>query len=147
MAEPLKSRPLFGAVNLDPAAMMACVTQVPASDSRVDSLFADVIGQLADKWTMRVIEALAHERELRFSRLSKAIPGVSQKMLTQTLRKMERDGLVTRTVYAAVPPRVEYSLTDLGRSLGAAFAGVWLWAAKNLELIEAARTAFAEREI
>jgi DNA-binding HxlR family transcriptional regulator len=63
-------------------------------------------------------------------------------MLTQTLRHMERDGLVTRTVYAVVPPKVEYNLTPLGMSLGAAFCGVWVWAAENLKHVEQARSKF-----
>ena len=66
-------------------------------------------------------------------------------MLTQTLRQMERDGLVTRKVFAVVPPKVEYKLTALGMSLGAAFCGVWIWAAENLEQIEHARRRFDEK--
>ena len=62
-----------------------------------------------------------------------------------TLRQMERDGLVVRTVHPVIPPRVEYRLTDLGSSLGAAFCGVWIWAEQNLERVEAARRAFDER--
>jgi DNA-binding HxlR family transcriptional regulator len=70
------------------------------------------------------------------------VEGVSQKMLTQTLRHMERDGLLTRTVHPVVPPKVEYKLTQLGLSLGAAFCGVWIWAAKNLDQVEKARVEF-----
>jgi DNA-binding HxlR family transcriptional regulator len=66
-------------------------------------------------------------------------------MLTQTLRQMERDGLVTRTIYPVVPPKVEYQLTVLGLSLGAAFCGVWVWAAENLAQVEQARRAFDRR--
>lgn len=66
-------------------------------------------------------------------------------MLTQTLRQMERDGLVCRTVHAVVPPRVDYRLTDLGRSLGEAFCGVWIWAEKYLGTVAAAREAFDSR--
>jgi DNA-binding HxlR family transcriptional regulator len=66
-------------------------------------------------------------------------------MLTQTLRQMERDGLVTRTVYPVVPPKVEYKLTQLGMSLGAAFCGVWVWAEENLNQVEQARCAFDEK--
>ncbi|WP_010172124.1 MULTISPECIES: winged helix-turn-helix transcriptional regulator [unclassified Pseudomonas] len=79
---------------------------------------------------------------LRFTRLSERVGGISQKMLTQTLRGMERDGLVVRKVYPVVPPKVEYSLTTLGFTLGAAFCGVWVWAADNLEEIEQARADF-----
>ena len=66
-------------------------------------------------------------------------------MLTQTLRQMERDGLLVRTVHPVVPPKVEYKLTDLGLSLGAAFCGVWVWAEANLERIEEARNTFDEK--
>ena len=84
----------------------------------------ELIGRVADKWTMLILEVLAEKGELRFTRLSELVVGVSQKMLTQTLRQMERDGLLTRTVHPVVPPKVEYKLTDLGLSLGAAFCGV-----------------------
>ena len=67
-------------------------------------------------------------------------------MLTQTLRAMERDGLVIRTVHPVIPPKVEYRLTELGGTLAEAFCGVWVWAARNLEQIEAARDAFDGRE-
>jgi DNA-binding HxlR family transcriptional regulator len=73
------------------------------------------------------------------------VEGVSQKMLTQTLRHMERDGLFTRTVHPVVPPKVEYKLTQLGLSLGAAFCGVWVWAAENLKHVEQARVEFDEK--
>jgi DNA-binding HxlR family transcriptional regulator len=111
-------------------------------DPRISALVNDLIGRVADKWTMLILEVLAEKGELRFTRLSEAIDGVSQKMLTQTLRQMERDGLLIRTVHPVVPPRVEYKLTTLGLSLGAAFCGVWIWASDNLEQVEKARRAF-----
>ena len=111
-------------------------------DPRVDALVTDVIGRVADKWTMLILEVLSEHEHLRFTQVGKLVPGISQKMLTQTLRQMERDGLVTRTVHPVIPPRVDYRLTDLGESLGAAFCGVWLWAEANLERIEAARESF-----
>lgn len=114
----------------------------PDSDPRVDALVNDVIGQVADKWTMLILEALADNGELRFTQVGRQVPGISQKMLTQTLRQMERDGLVERTVHAVIPPRVEYKLTELGYSLGEAFCGVWTWAEGNLARIEAARERF-----
>jgi DNA-binding HxlR family transcriptional regulator len=116
-----------------------------AVDPRVDALVTDVIGRVADKWTMLILEALAEHEHLRFTQVGKLVPGISQKMLTQTLRQMERDGLVDRTVHAVIPPRVDYRLTDLGESLGAAFCGVWLWAEANIERIEAARAGFDAR--
>lgn len=111
-------------------------------DPRLNALVMDLIGRVADKWTMTVLEVLIEAGVLRFTRLSEAVPGISQKMLTQTLRQMERDGLLVRTVHPVVPPRVEYRLTDLGMSLGAAFCGVWTWAEEHLERIEAARKSF-----
>ncbi|OAN57101.1 winged helix-turn-helix transcriptional regulator [Sphingomonas sp. TDK1] len=117
----------------------------PDLDPRVEALVTEVIGRVADKWTMLILETLIERGELRFTQIGKAVPGISQKMLTQTLRQMERDGLLTRTVHAVVPPRVDYRLTDLGGSLAEAFCGVWLWAAANLERIDAARAAFDER--
>ena len=77
-----------------------------------------MIGRVADKWTMLILEVLADHGELRFTRVGRLVPGISQKMLTQTLRQMERDGLVTRTIHPMIPPRVEYRLTELGMSLG-----------------------------
>ena len=114
----------------------------PDSDPRVDELVNDVIGQVADKWTMLILEVLADHGELRFTQVGRQVPGISQKMLTQTLRQMERDGLVQRTVHPVIPPRVEYKLTDLGYGLGKAFCGVWTWAEDNLARIEAARARF-----
>ena len=97
---------------------------------------------MADKWTMILLEVLAEHGELRFTRLGELAGGISQKMLTQTLRQMERDGLVVRTIHPVIPPKVEYRLTELGLSLGAAFCGVWIWAEENLARIEEARRAF-----
>lgn len=114
----------------------------PDSDPRIDALVNDVIGQVADKWTMLILEALADHGELRFTQVGRQVPGISQKMLTQTLRQMERDGLVHRTVHPVIPPRVDYKLTELGYGLGEAFCGVWTWAEHNLERIEAARARF-----
>jgi DNA-binding HxlR family transcriptional regulator len=84
---------------------------------------------------------------LRFSRIADAVAGISQKMLTQTLRAMERDGMITRTVHPVVPPKVEYKLTDLGFTLGAAFCGVWVWASENLVGVERARATFDAKSI
>src|SRR5437588_5554596 len=98
-----------------------------------------VLSRIADKWTMLVITLLAEEEMLRFSELRRQIEGISQKMLTQTLRGLERDGLLTRTVYATVPVTVEYRLTDLGRSLGDTVGAIRSWAYANMDEIEAAR--------
>ena len=116
--------------------------EYPPVTPEVEALVHDVIGQVADKWTMLVLEALQEHGVLRFTEVARAVGGVSQKMLTQTLRQMERDGLVARTVHPVIPPRVEYRLTELGLSLGAAFCGVWQGAEENLRRIEAARARF-----
>lgn len=118
----------------------------PDSDPRLDALVNDVIGRVADKWTMLILEELAGHGELRFTQIGRQVPGISQKMLTQTLRQMERDGLVERTVHPVIPPRVDYRLTDLGLSLGEAFCGVWTWAEANIERIETARADFDARK-
>lgn len=122
----------------------ACAAD-PAVDPAVEALVHAIIGRVADKWTMLVLEVLADHEALRFTQLARRVGGVSQKMLTQTLRHMERDGLLTRTVHPVVPPRVDYALTPLGLSLGAAFCGVWEWADANQGAVEAARRAFDAR--
>ncbi len=112
-----------------------------ASSPEIDRLVEEVIGRVADKWTLLLLETLSQHGVVRFSRLAGLIHGISQKMLTQTLRRMEGDGFVTRTVYPVVPPRVEYALTPLGESLGLAFCGVWQWAEAHHEELEARRAA------
>ena len=114
------------------------------SDPELEALVREIIGRVADKWTMLVLEALEEHGQMRFTRLGESIGGVSQKMLTKTLRQMEADGLVSRTVFPVIPPRVEYELTILGHSLGEAFCGVWIWAERNREAIEKARKKFRE---
>ena len=115
------------------------------SDPELDALVREIIGRVADKWTMLILETLEEYGRLRFTRLGELVGGISQKMLTKTVRQMEQDGLVVRTVYPVIPPRVEYELTDMGRSLSAAFCGVWHWAERHREAIEVARAAFRER--
>ncbi|KAB1072285.1 winged helix-turn-helix transcriptional regulator [Methylobacterium planeticum] len=114
-------------------------------DPAVEALVHDVIGQVADKWTMLILETLEERGTLRFTQIGKAVFGISQKMLTQTLRQMERDGLVTRTVHPVIPPHVDYTLTGLGESLSAAFCGVWIWAETHYAEVQAARQAFTLR--
>jgi DNA-binding HxlR family transcriptional regulator len=134
----------FTAEQIAKARFYAAQTPPDDLDPKIEALVKDLIGRVADKWTMLILEVLAEKKELRFTRLSELVEGISQKMLTQTLRQMERDGLVTRTVYAVVPPKVEYKLTPLGMSLGAAFCGVWVWAAENLGDVEQARRSSME---
>ena len=107
-----------------------------------EALVRDILGRIADKWTLLVIDALEGEDAVRFSALRRRVGGVSQKMLTKTLRQLERDGLVARHVHPVVPPRVEYRLTALGESLGAAVCSIWTWAGDNIASVEEARRAY-----
>jgi DNA-binding HxlR family transcriptional regulator len=103
------------------------------------------LDRIADKWTALVIYALAGGTK-RSGELRRAVSGISQKMLTQTLRSLEDDGLVARKVYPVVPPMVEYSLTPLGRSLTEPLQAICHWAEKNLPALEAARARSAKQK-
>ena len=103
-----------------------------------------VIDHLADKWAVLIIGQLANGT-MRFAELFRAIDGVSQKMLTVTLRDLERDGLVSRKLYASVPPKVEYSLTPLGGSLSNQVEELCHWAEAHMEQIVSARENFDKR--
>jgi len=105
----------------------------------------EVLDLIADKWTLLVIEVLSEEGEMRFTRLQKRVGGISQKMLTKTLRQMERSGLVTRHVHPVIPPHVDYRITELGETLGEAVCGIWEWKERNQERVAAARAAFDAR--
>lgn len=100
-----------------------------------------VLQHIADKWTVLIICALTGQT-LRFGELKREIEGISQKMLTQVLRGLERDGLVRRTVYATVPPKVEYSLTNLGQSLVEILEPFHNWLSVNMDSVLTARAAF-----
>ena len=118
-------------------------TGTASSDGRFDVLAAacptrQVVNRIGDRWSLLVLYAL-EGRTLRFQQLRRAVEGISQKMLTQTLRTLERDGLLTRTVYASVPPKVEYALTPLGAGLSGPVATIREWAYTNMDDIEAAR--------
>lgn len=108
-------------------------------DPRVEALVTEVIGRVADKWTMLILDVLAEQGELRFTQIGREVPGISQKMLTQTLRSLERDGLVTRTVVPTVPVTVTYELTDLGRSLYATVRDLKIWAQQHMDEVAAHR--------
>jgi DNA-binding HxlR family transcriptional regulator len=97
-----------------------------------------VLDRIADKWTALIIQVLAQGTK-RYVELQRDIGGISQKMLTQTLRSLERDGLVQRTVYPVVPPKVEYSLTRLGRTLIEPLQGLCGWSEKHLHELQANR--------
>jgi DNA-binding HxlR family transcriptional regulator len=100
--------------------------EYPDLDPKVEVLVQDLIGRVADRWTMIILEVLVEHGTLRFTQLGRLVTGISQKMLTQTIRQMERDGLLTRKVYPVVPPKVEYALTEMGLTLSGAFCGVWV---------------------
>lgn len=100
-----------------------------------------VMAQVGDKWSILVLTGLKQAR-MRFSQLKRTIPDISQRMLTKTLRSLERDGLVLRTVTPTVPPRVDYELTDLGRSLVKMLEPVAQWSLENREAVAKARYAF-----
>ncbi len=104
-------------------------------------IIRDVLNRIGDKWSLLVIGTL-DQRRMRFGELQRHIPGISQRMLTLTLRQLERDGLVTRTAHAEVPPRVEYELTPMGNTLIEPSLALATWAIENYPEIEAARTAF-----
>jgi len=104
-----------------------------------EALVRETLERVADKWTLLVIDVLGESGELRFTRLRERVGGVSQKMLTKTLRQLERDGLVTRRVQPVVPPRVDYKLTPLGMSLGESVCGIWTWVEKHMKDVERAR--------
>jgi len=123
---------------------LPCPAPPAETDPKLEALVREIIERVADKWTMLVLEVLEENGVVRFTRLGELVGDISQKMLTKTVRQMERDGLVTRTVHPVIPPKVEYQLTELGHSLGAAFCGVWIWAEKHSEEIARARKAFGE---
>ncbi|KRB78907.1 winged helix-turn-helix transcriptional regulator [Noviherbaspirillum sp. Root189] len=114
-------------------------------DPEVNNLVREIMARVADKWTMLALEVLAEHGRLRFTRIGELIGDISQKMLTKTLRQMEADGLILREIYPVIPPKVEYELTEMGRTLGAAFCGVWLWAEENREAVMKARQEFQAR--
>ncbi|MDQ4026108.1 MAG: helix-turn-helix transcriptional regulator, partial [Actinomycetota bacterium] len=113
-------------------------------DAREDCEVRQILDRVADKWSLLAI-ALLDGRTLRFSELQRKIDGISQRMLTVTLRQLERDGLVTRTVYPVVPPRVEYSLTPLGCTLLSTIQSLVTWTEEHQAEIAAARADYDAR--
>lgn len=107
-------------------------------------VISTLLSRIGDKWTVLVVTTLANGSK-RFNELRREIPTVSQRMLTLTLRNLERDGLVSRTVTPSIPPRVDYELTDLGRSLWQPVEALGSWARDHLAEIEAAKRRFDER--
>ena len=125
---------------------MTAAQQRERAKHEFDAFLADcpsrlVLDRISDKWVPLVMVALSAGPQ-RYSQLARTIAGVSQKMLTQTLRTLERDGLVTRTVTATVPVTVTYELTELGRSLHDVLAGLKAWAETHMESVLAARASY-----
>src|SRR3954464_9027913 len=100
-----------------------------------------LLSRIGDKWTVLVVQTLG-DGSKRFNELRREIPSVSQRMLTLTLRNLERDGIVSRTVTPTIPPRVDYELTELGQSLQKPIAELAQWALDNIEAIHGAQSAF-----
>ena len=124
-----------------------------ATREKVNSHFSDgkktfncpitnVLDRISDKWSIHAIITLGKAEKLRFNELMKSIHGISQRMLTVTLRNLEQDGIVTRKIFPEIPPRVEYQLTDLARSLLFQFIQLSEWATSNMDEIFAARERF-----
>jgi DNA-binding HxlR family transcriptional regulator len=114
---------------------------VLGSPYRADCPTRRILDRIGDRWTVLIVGVLA-DGDARFSELRRRIEGVSQKMLTQTLRGLERDGLVRRTVYPEVPVRVEYALTDAGRTLQGPLRALQEWAIEHLTDVSASQQAF-----
>ena len=105
----------------------------------------ELLSRVGDTWSVYVLHVLAGAGTMRFNELRKQVSGISQRMLTVTLRGLERDGMVSRTVYPVVPPRVEYSLTPLGKTLTGLVCGLVEWSGSHLREVDKARAAYDKR--
>jgi DNA-binding HxlR family transcriptional regulator len=123
--------------------------QPAALTAHHDCEFREMLGHMGDKWSLLVIAMLEQRptQRARFSELKRSIPGISQRMLTATLRSLERDGLLMRDVYAEVPPRVEYELTPLGKMFMQPVRALVTWLQMNWSAIRAARDTFDRRSL
>src|ERR1700738_2944803 len=104
----------------------------------------ETLARIGDKWTVLVVGALS-KGPIRYNEIRRRVEGISQRMLTLTLKGLEQDGLVTRTMYPTIPPRVDYELTELGRKLIVPLKALSKWARENRPAMEAAREAFQRR--
>ena len=111
-------------------------------NTAANSYAREVLERIGDKWSVCVIHTLGEAKTLRFNALRTQLSGISQRMLTVTLRALERDGLVQRRVFPEVPPRVEYSLTALGATLRQLVAGFMAWSNEHLSEVAAARSRY-----
>ena len=127
------------------AAMREVIAATTCGEMNADNCpVRDVLDHIGDKWSSLLLVALG-ARPHRFGELKRSIPDISQRMLTQTLRDLQADGLISRHVFATMPPSVEYRLTELGESLMPSLMGLMDWAARHHAQIKQARTAFRER--
>ena len=108
-------------------------------------LVTETLARIGDKWTVMVVGAL-HQGPMRYNQIRRAVEGISQRMLTLTLKGLEEDGLVTRTMYPTIPPRVDYELTDLGRKLIVPLGILYDWAVEHRPAMLAAREQFAKKQ-
>ena len=112
-----------------------------------DALTRDMVSRISDKWSLWTMSEIAQfGQPMRFSRIMDQVDGISQKSLTKTLRGLERDGLITREVFAEVPPRVEYTITALGSEMLDNVAPLWLWAGKTVQRFHDRRAVFDRRQ-
>jgi DNA-binding HxlR family transcriptional regulator len=109
-----------------------------------NALSDKLLQRIGDKWTIKIVVTLV-DGPMRYNQILKSVGGVSQRMLTLTLKNLERDGLVSRTMYPTIPPRVDYELTERGRTLFEPLNALWTWVEVNHEAIERDRQAFDER--
>ncbi|MYV98282.1 helix-turn-helix domain-containing protein [Streptomyces sp. SID3343] len=122
--------------------MIRSNTDVPEPVTRENQCqVVEVLDHVAGKWSIGIMVALA-AGPIRFTELERAVPGISRRMLTLNLRRLERDGLLVRTIYPTVPPRVEYALTDIARELNCSLTAVVRWAELYRTTIDAAREAY-----
>ncbi len=105
----------------------------------------EILARIGDKWSVAAMHVLGDAQTVRFNELKSQVDGISQRMLTVTLRGLERDGMVTRTVYPEVPPRVEYALTPLGATLRQLVRGLVAWSGAHLAEVDAARAKYDAR--
>jgi DNA-binding HxlR family transcriptional regulator len=122
-------------------ALDVCVVVSPNDEA----MARNILSRAVDKWSLWVLSELTQEGPLRFARLLERVEGISQKSLTVTLRQLERDGLVTRTVTAQVPIRVDYDATALGRALIQRVRPLWIWAVENLSIFVSAQVTYDEQ--
>jgi DNA-binding HxlR family transcriptional regulator len=113
-----------------------------------EALAVEMVSRISDKWSLWTMSVIAElGQPMRFSRIMDRVEGISQKSLTKTLRALERDGLITREVFAEVPPRVEYTITALGSEMLDNVAPLWLWAGRTVQRFQDCRAAFDRREM